>query len=300
VSSLRVVASILAVATVLTMVLAVFECSAAATLEPEHPALGERALLRLESAPADSTDYPVGLNAAVRPTEDPRVFEFVALRVGEVGVVLPATSDTLRFAISGTIEEPQPGLLRPLHSVGELGPNWATAILIALVLLAGLGALLLWWLRRRGAGEAQQGPPPEPAHVVALRDLERLEADRLVQDGRFDEFYVRGSHIIREYASRRFELPVLDWTTIETLDALQSTEAAQPQISIVAPLLRAADEVKFARHEPIAGDGVHWLRKARDYVQLTLQVEQPDAADNADDPGSGDAGPSDPIVEPST
>lgn len=261
--------------------------SAAIRLEPEVPRLGEKALLRLESAPADSTDHPVGLNAAVRPTEDPLIFEFVPLRVGSVGVVMPATSDTVRFTVPATIEDPRPELLRPLRFVGELGPHWGLTAAAALAVLAAVAALVAWWFRRRRSPQVEVPVPLEPAEVIAMRELDALEREQLVQARRFEEFYVRGSHILREYAGRRYELPVLDWTTRETLEALYDLPKAQPQAGRVAPLLNAADEVKFARHEPQVEDGLHWMREARLYVESTLAVEDPGPDHEEEDPGSG-------------
>lgn len=259
-------------------------------LEPAAPGLGERALLHLQVAPADSTEFPVGLNAAVRPTADPKVFEFVALRVGSVGVILGTPPDTLRFDIPATIEEARPELLLPLRSVGALGPHWGPTILLALLVLLPVVLLVIWLFRRRKTRVEVPVVPLEPAHVIALRELDRLERDQLVQSRRFEEFYVRGSRILRDYAGRRFELPVLDWTTRETLDALLEHPVAAPHTDAVAPLLRAADEVKFARHQPLTEDGERWLRQARDFVHHTFKVEEPEPEDGTDAGPGGDAG----------
>jgi hypothetical protein len=247
----------------------------AATLDPPNPNLGQRARLRLEVAPADSTEWPVALNAALRATDDPREFELVPLRVGTIAVALPAVGDTLRVEVAGSIEEARPELLRPLHSVGRLGPRWGTTIALASLLLLVVLGVLFWWFRRRAGMTPVPVIPPEPAHLVALRELDRLRRDRLLEGRRFEEFYVRGSHVLREYAGRRFGLPVLDWTTTETLDYLRTAAVAESTVEAIAPLLGAADEVKFARHEPQSGDGEHWLGRAREFVDVTTLAEEP-------------------------
>jgi hypothetical protein len=260
----------------------------AGTLEPDPPALGERALLRLETAPADSTQWPVGLNAAIRATVDPAEFEFVPLRVGTVGAVLPATGDTLFFEVPTTIDEVRPEFLRPLASIGDIAPDWRLTILLA-VLVLGLVAAAIWvYFARRRSQAPVVLPPPEPAEIVAMRELARLEDEHLVEAGRFEEFYVRGSHILRDYAGRRFGLPVLDFTTSETLDSMRDDERASGFVSGIAPLLIAADEVKFARHHPERADGEHWLRSARDFVEITTPEPEPEEATSGDDaPGDG-------------
>lgn len=91
-------------------------------LEPPAPALGERGRLRLDSVPADSTQWPEGIGAAVRPTADPLSFEVVPVRVGRVGVALPAGGDTLWWNVEGRLDQAAPELLRPLWTVGDLDP----------------------------------------------------------------------------------------------------------------------------------------------------------------------------------
>ena len=234
----------------------------------------------------DSTEWPVGLNAAVHPTDDPREFGLVPLRVGTVGVLLPATGDTLTFEVPTSIEEVRPEYLRPIHSVGPIGPRWGGTILLATLLLGLVLAAVIWWISRRRRLAPVPEVPPEPAEVVALRELAELEADRLAADGRFEEFYVRGSHILREYAGRRFALPILDYTTTETLEAMRAHALADGFAGTVAPLLGAADEVKFARHEPDQSDGDYWLREAREFVNASTPFAQPEPhVDDDAEPG---------------
>jgi hypothetical protein len=246
--------------------------AAGSTLKPERPGLGERAFLELNTAPSDSTDWPVGLNVAVRPTDDPARFEVMALRVGEVGVVLPATGDTIRWDVPASIAEPSPELLRPLHPVGEISPRWGWTLALIALALALVAAAILYWRGRRRTEGPPEPVPAEPPEVVARRELDRLERDGLLERGRFEEFYVRGSHVLREYAGRRFELPILDLTTSEALERLASAGKADDTGRVMRPLLDAADEVKFARHEPEAADGVHWLGRARDFVEETTRA----------------------------
>jgi hypothetical protein len=256
------------------MLLLVVAVGAAAdpTLEPERPGLGERALLELDAAPADSTDWPVGMNVAVRPTEDPSRFELMALRVGEVGVVLPATGDTIRWEVPVSIAEPSPELLRPLHGVGEIAPRWGWTLVLVVLVLALVLATILYWRSRRRSDDQPEPVPLEPPEVVARRELDRLERDGLLEGGRFEEFYIRGSHVLREYAGRRFELPILDLTTSEAVERLASTGGADDTSRVMEPLLSAADEVKFARHEPETADGVDWLGRARNFVEETTRA----------------------------
>jgi hypothetical protein len=262
--------------------------AAAATLEPEVPALGQRAVLRLESAPADSTEWPIGLNAAIRATEDPSAFDFVPLRVGVVGAVFPATGDTLTFEVPASLEEVRPEFLRPLASVGDIAPDWSITSLLAAIILGLIAAAIWVFFARRRTHAPVSAPPPEPAEIVAMRELERLESEHLVDAGRFEEFYVRGSHIVREYAGRRFDIPVLDYTTTETLDSMREAEQASEFVSNISPLLNAADEVKFARHAPERADGEHWLRSARDFVELTTPEPEPEGSTPGEDkPGDG-------------
>lgn len=247
---------------------AVAEEAPAPRLEPLVPHLGQRAILTLPTAPSDSSRFPRGLNAAVRPTEDPLRFEVVPLRVGEAAVVM-AGVDTLRWSVPATLDVdslPEP---RGLASVGILKPNWWPTVLLAVALLAPLAFLLWRRLRRVHPVTAAFPLVAESPHLVALRRLEELEAAGYPRRGEYDRFFVEGSHALRSYIAGRYRVPALDWTREELRDRLREAGYAPEAVQDALPLLAVADTVKFAAHRPTEHQAQEWLDQARRYIHAT-------------------------------
>jgi hypothetical protein len=240
----------------------------AAEIRPPAPGLGELGILELTTAPADSTELPVGLRVWIGATRDPKLFEIRPLRVGQVGVAL-AEGDTLWWEVPSTIEEARPELLRPIKSVGPIGPNWwPTAAGILAVLLPAL-----WWLRRRlrksTRGRTAFPIPPEPPHLRALRRLEAIAASDMLPRGAFARYYVEGSHTLREYVQGRFRVPALEWTSAELIERMKEAGYRPEDIQFIAPLLGEADTVKFAGDRPSEHGAVRWLEEIREFVEKT-------------------------------
>ena len=240
----------------------------AARLEPAEPQLGERAVLRLEAAPVDSTENPTGNGVALRATPTPTVFTVVPVRVGEVAIAIPARQDTLRWTVQPRLAQAAPDSLRPLARVGEIGPTWWPYVAALVALLA---LLLVWWMRRRGTAEVAPAfeLPTEPPHEVALRRLDQILASGWIPAGRFDEVYVEASHALRGYVGGRFRVPALDWTTSETVERLIAVGYERETVAPVDPLLRAADAVKFAAQRPSEHQAEQWIAEARSWIEHT-------------------------------
>jgi len=141
---------------------------------------------------------------------------------------------------------------------------------VALV-LGAIAALAFWLNRPRGAA----APPAPPAHQVALAALARLRADRLVEQGRQEEFYVRLSAIVRAYLEARFHLRAPEMTSEEFLQAAQrDPQLSPPQRGRLAQFLSEADLVKFARHHPAPDDAERAHDAARDFVAATAPAQE--------------------------
>jgi hypothetical protein len=190
--------------------------------------------------------------------------------IGEVAVgplaidVRPvAAPDEEARAIRDAVELPAPA---------GAGP-WRIALLGAGAALV-LAVIIVFIMRRRG--RALPAPLPEPADVRALRELDALAASDLLAAGRWREFYFRLSDVVRAYVERRFAIRAPERTTAEFLaEARRSPALSSPHRDLLAGFLRAADLVKFARHEPKPGEGEAALAAARRFVEETRAVDAP-------------------------
>jgi hypothetical protein len=146
-------------------------------------------------------------------------------------------------------------------------PGWPVEAWLGLGAVAAAIALGLFaWRRRRSRAPALA---PQPAHVLALAELDHLE-QAAGGDERVEAFYVRLSAILRRYLGWRFGLRALMQTTDEFVAALPGAEGAlAPYRPVLATVLADFDLVKFARFRPGRGDREEALRWVRQFVERT-------------------------------
>lgn len=124
-------------------------------------------------------------------------------------------------------------------------------VLYSLFGLAVLASLIYMFTRlRRKAREEKIELPKEPAHVIAIRELEDLHNRKLWQNHKYKEYYTRLSDILREYLSGRYGVSAMEMTSDEIIEALKELALSDKQRGDVTELLRESDLVKFAKHIP--------------------------------------------------
>src|SRR5207237_4529758 len=91
------------------------------------------------------------------------------------------------------------------------------------LLAAAVGALVTWLVVRRLRQRVvvRPGPPPRPAHEVALEKLDRLGAYGFLENADNRPFYFAVSEVIREYLGARFGFDSLELTTDELIAELR-------------------------------------------------------------------------------
>lgn len=139
-------------------------------------------------------------------------------------------------------------ILSPLHLPRSLrGLIYLLPVLLAAAVIAGIVLLI-----RRRKHAAYVAPVKRiPPHELALNELEKLMADRLVEQGEYKLFYIRLSDILRHYIENRFGLRAPERTTEEFLVELGASDrlAANHKI-LLRDFLKHCDLVKFAKLEP--------------------------------------------------
>ena len=139
--------------------------------------------------------------------------------------------------------------------------------------------LIGWWYWRRQRFRIAPAPP-QPAHVLALQALHRLEQQNLIGQQQIDAFYVQLSAILRRYVEWRFRLRAPEQTTEEFLAAtLTSGGLLTTHRDALRTFLQHCDLVKFARHEPTADDMQRTFDSAKAFVNQTADDQVVVAAD---------------------
>jgi hypothetical protein len=162
-------------------------------------------------------------------------------------------------------------------TAGEIIP-W-----VLIVLIASAAVWLLFRFlknRKKQVSVIEETKITEPAHVIAFRELEKLNSEALWQNGEFKLYYTRLTEILRQYLENRYMVYSLELTTSETLNALVKTgfkkDASYDRLKSV---LVGADLVKFAKYVPEKEENELHYRNAWEFVNETKPVVIPVDAD---------------------
>jgi hypothetical protein len=176
-----------------------------------------------------------------------------------------------------TANEPEPAIKDAAPPVRVMEENLWPAYIAGGLCAAGLGALLTMLIVRRlraRRGE-RPGPPPRPAHEVALERLDRLGAYGFLENADNRPFYFAVSEIIRDYLGGRYGFDSLELTTDELIAELRRQAGRELFLSEIQGWLSACDLVKFAKISPSATEARGALESAIRIVTATRPVLAP-------------------------
>ncbi len=181
---------------------------------------------------------------------------------------LRLTIQTVAVDTSQEIKDLKPPLGIPL--------TWQEILLaLGLLLIAVAAAYILyrWWKRRRMPASPDVAAPARPAHVIALEELGALKQKKLWQQGLIKQYYSEVTDILRRYFENRYRLMALERTTDEILDDLRRIRLTGELLGKTDRLLRRADLVKFAKHQPPTVEHDESIQIAYDVVERTRITE---------------------------
>jgi len=176
-----------------------------------------------------------------------------------------------------TANEPEPAIKDAAPPVTVMEENLWPAYIAGGLCAAGLGALLTMLIVRRlraRRGE-RPGPPPRPAHEVALERLDRLGAYGFLENADNRPFYFAVSEIIRDYLGGRYDFDSLELTTDELIAELRRQAGRELVLGEIQGWLSACDLVKFAKISPSAAEARGALESAIRIVTATRPVLAP-------------------------
>jgi hypothetical protein len=198
--------------------------------------------------------------------------------LGPRGDVRTAHTSPVAVKIGSLIaNEPEPAIKDAAPPVTVMEENLWPAYIAGGLCAAGLGALLTMLIVRRlraRRGE-RPGPPPRPAHQVALEKLDRLGAYGFLENADNRPFYFAVSEIIREYLGGRYAFDSLELTTDELIAELRHQAGRELVLGEIQGWLSACDLVKFAKISPSAAEARGALESAIRIVTATRPVVAP-------------------------
>jgi hypothetical protein len=256
--------------------------------------LGPFSLLDRKESEQDLGDGRVRRDFALTVAAyEPGQVEVPALEVtylGKAGDVRTARATPVPIKIASLIaNEPEPALKDAAPPVHVLEENLTLLYVAGGLLAAALGALITWLVVRklRARVAARPGPPPRPAHEIALEKLDRLGTYGFLENADNRPFYFAVSEVIREYLGARYAFDSLELTTDELVEELRRPgHDVGIHLPEIQGWLSACDLVKFAKISPSAAEARGALETAIRIVSST----RPRPAEPAQEPEAGTAG----------
>ncbi len=152
-------------------------------------------------------------------------------------------------------------------TVSEVLP-WVLGFWVLALLVAALVAFLMG--RRRAA----EGPAfREPAHITALRKLDKYRGDRFWAPDKQKQFYSGVTDALREYIVSRYGVGAMEMTTAEIFEGLRGTDIPVDLYEEMKDLFERADFVKFAKYIATPEDNATVLPQAVRFVTSTYQTQ---------------------------
>jgi hypothetical protein len=144
-----------------------------------------------------------------------------------------------------------------------------------------IGALLFFifyyikWKKKNVPLFVKPEKPAEPAHVIALRELDRIKSQKLWQQEKIKQFYSEVADTIRVYIGNRFDIQAMEQTSAETIGTFRNNKELAPEGTVdqLQHILSLADLVKFAKYSPLVDDNNQTLMNAYFFVNQTKKEE---------------------------
>lgn len=157
--------------------------------------------------------------------------------------------------------------------------DWYVAIACAL-LFAPFLLLLVYLVKRiRDNKPIIRRVKVEPKllpHQLAMQEIERIKKEKVWQKGESKEYYTELTDTIRVYIKERFHFNALEMTSSEIISKLLEMNDKQA-IADLRELLRTADFVKFAKHNPMMNENDANLVNAIEFINETKEKEDENA-----------------------
>jgi len=118
--------------------------------------------------------------------------------------------------------------------------------------------------------------PKEPAHIVALRELDRIKQEKLWKQGKTKQYYSEVTETLRKYIEDRFEIPAMEQTSDETLDSFRYRRdlLKEKTFENLNKIFKLADLAKFAKYQTTPDDDNMTLVNAYFFINDTKPEEK--------------------------
>lgn len=143
--------------------------------------------------------------------------------------------------------------------------------------LAALGfvglMLILYRLIQNRRKRTREEEKAEPAHIRALRKLDKYRSDKFWKPENQKTFYSGVTDALREYIVSRYGVAAMEMTTAEIFDGLRGSDIPEDLYAQMKDLFERADFVKFAKFTATDEENATVLPRAVNFVTATYQAQ---------------------------
>ena len=138
--------------------------------------------------------------------------------------------------------------------------------------IIGLVVLLVYWIRHHRKAR-QEEEKAEPAHIRALRKLDKFRSDKFWKPENQKTFYSGVTDALREYIASRYGVGAMEMTTAEIFEDLKGSDVPEELYAEMKALFERADFVKFAKFTASDEENAQVLPQAVRFVTATYQAQ---------------------------
>ena len=160
------------------------------------------------------------------------------------------------------------GQIRYPLTAEEVLPWLACFWLLAVIIIV---TVCLMIMRKRKNDPAFERK--DPAHIVALRELDKFRGNKLWVPEKQKMFYSGVTDALREYMDSRYGISAMEMTTAEIFDDMKKQDLPQDLLAEVKELFERADFVKFAKFVASDDDNASVLPLAVRFITETYQTD---------------------------
>lgn len=141
--------------------------------------------------------------------------------------------------------------------------------------LAAMAIVIFFYLKKRSTTLKPEEVLLRPEEI-ALQELDKLLAEKLLEMGRIKLFHFRISNILRHYIENRFGVKAPERTTEEFLLELSLARSSEDTLlsshkTLLADFLTQCDLVKFAKHKPTVSESEKTVEICREFIEKTKE-----------------------------
>lgn len=205
-------------------------------------------------------------------------YYFPSLSIFTLDSILLAQSDSLYFSVSPVPVDTTAAIkdiklpVKVRITFKELLPYILIAVGCVIIILLAIWLILKYAKKKVKVELKVRVKPKEPAHIIALRNLDALRHKKLWQAGLVKEYYSELTDIIRIYLKDRWDIDAMEMTSNEIFEAVRQVKLDSEQENQLSFILTTADLVKFAKSKPLPDDHDKCFNETKSFIEKTATV----------------------------